>query len=68
MCDLNFFCILLSEDVPEFNNVTEVKEGVPWNLYYMWVKRQLLVKDNTQFPDNGAGGQGYAIQINDVVG
>ena len=55
----------------DFINVTEVIEGIEgslWNLFYIWVKRQLLVKDNTQVSDTGAGGQGNAIQINYVVG
>ena len=54
--------------MPDFRNVTEVKEGSPWNLFNMLVKGQLLVKDNTQVSDSGAGGQGNTIQINDVAG
>ena len=40
-----------------------VKDGHAWNLFYMWDKIHLLVKDDTQAPDSGAGGQSNAIQI-----
>jgi len=33
-----FLCITLRQDVPDFNNITKVKEGSPRNLFYMRVK------------------------------
>ena len=39
-----FFCITLKQDVPNFGNITKVKEGSPGNLFYMCVKLQILVK------------------------
>jgi len=38
------FCITLRQDVPDFNNITKVKEGR--NLFYMRVKGQNLVRNN----------------------
>jgi len=42
-----FFCISPRQDVPNFGNITKVKEGSPRNLFYVRVKGQSLVKDNS---------------------
>ena len=44
-----------------------VKERSPSHLFYVWLKRQLLVKDNTLVSDSGAGGQGSVIHMNYIV-
>jgi len=55
------FCITLRQDVPGFNNITKVKEGSPGNLFYVRVKGQILVRNNSKVPPCRTGSQGNAI-------
>ena len=57
-----FLSILLGQDVPNFHNIAQVEESCPRDLFYMWVKWHVLVKQNSKAPNSRAGSQAYTIQ------